>query len=123
MEFFLILIFIFMIGVLIHNSMFTQSAEEKIKKYKEIADTAEAKRISTEAKRISDIEAKRISTEAKRISDIEAEIEKKIAIEYEIKVRAECAIKAGKAATTHAAKQIEKTCLKEHGLKPKGWFD
>ena len=108
MEFFLILIFIFMIGVLIHNSMFNQSAEEKIKKYKKIADTAEAKRISTEAK---------------RISDIEAEIEKKIAIEYEIKVRAECAIRAGKAATTHAAKQIEKTCLKEHGLKPKGWFD
>ena len=35
-----------MIGVLIHNSMFTQSAEEKIKKYKKIADTAEAKRIS-----------------------------------------------------------------------------
>ena len=46
MEFFLILIFIFMIGALIHSSMFTESSEEKIKKYKKIADTAEAKRIS-----------------------------------------------------------------------------
>jgi len=41
----------------------------------------------------------------------------------EKKIRAECAMKAKEAATTHAAKQIEKTCLEEHGLKPKGWFD
>ena len=108
MGFFLILFFIFMVGVLIHNFTFTESSEEKIEKYKKIAGTAEAKRISTEAK---------------QISDIEAEVEKKIAIEYEMKVRAECAIKAGKAATTHAAKQIEITCLAEHGLKPKGWFN
>ena len=34
-----------------------------------------------------------------------------------------CALDAGKAGTEYAAKQIEKTCLEEYGLKPKGWFD
>ena len=38
-------------------------------------------------------------------------------------VRTSCAMDAGKAGTEYAAKQIEKTCLQEHGLKPKGWFD
>jgi len=37
--------------------------------------------------------------------------------------RARCARDAGKAGTEYAAKQIEKTCLETHGLKPKGWFD
>ena len=41
----------------------------------------------------------------------------------EIRSRASCARDAGKAGTEYAAKQIEKTCLEDFGLKPKGWFD
>ena len=43
--------------------------------------------------------------------------------ENENGARSKCAKEAGKAGTEHAAKQIEKTCLEEYGLKPKGWFD
>ena len=41
----------------------------------------------------------------------------------ESRLRASCAMDAGKAGTEYAAKQIEKTCLEDLGLKPKGWFD
>ena len=71
--------------------------------------------------------AEQIAKAEANAAAMKAEAERKAkqteARKQEKKIRAECAMKAKEAATTHAAKQIEKTCLEEHGLKPKSWFD
>ena len=71
--------------------------------------------------------AEQIAEAEANAAAMKAEAERKAkqteARKQEKKIRAECAMKAKEAVTSHAAKQIEKTCLEEYGLKPKGWFD
>ena len=83
-----------------------------------------------EAEQIAEAEANAAAMKAKAEANaaaMKAEAERKAkqteARKQEKKIRAECAMKAKEAVTSHAAKQIEKTCLEEYGLKPKGWFD